>query len=108
MGRGKAAKVGDTRVANNGYHYTKTENGWTLTHWLTAEKVLGRPIDPLKEQVRFKEPRFKNSPYDENGFTVIPKRGRTNRNRLAHLKAKRDEINAEILHLEHQLRIEES
>ena len=54
MGRGKTAEVGDTRIAANGYHYTKTETrGWVLTHWLTAEKMLGREIRS-DEQVRFK------------------------------------------------------
>lgn len=42
MSRGRNANVGDTRVAQNGYHYTKTKRGWKLTHHLIAEEALGR------------------------------------------------------------------
>lgn len=40
----KQAAVGATNVAQNGYHYTKTKDGWRLTHHLIAEKQLGRPL----------------------------------------------------------------
>lgn len=38
------AKVGETRVYTNGYHYTRTPTGWRLTHHLIAEQKLGRPL----------------------------------------------------------------
>ncbi len=44
MPRGQAAEVGDTNVAANGYHYTRTESGWRLTHHLIAERGLGRKL----------------------------------------------------------------
>lgn len=52
--RGKKAVVGDTRVAPNGYHYTRTTTGWELTHRLIIEKSLGRKLG-LTERVRFKD-----------------------------------------------------
>jgi hypothetical protein len=50
--RGKAASPGDTNVSQNGYHYTRTETRWRLTHHLLAEEMLRRPIKD-DEQVYF-------------------------------------------------------
>jgi hypothetical protein len=50
--RGKASSIGDTRVSLNGYHYTRTETGWQLTHRLVAEEKLGRPLRE-NERIRF-------------------------------------------------------
>ena len=44
MPRGQKASNGDTRVAPNGYHYTKTADVWRLTHHLVAEEKLGRSL----------------------------------------------------------------
>lgn len=52
MARGKPSKVGDTRISRNGYHYTRTETGWELTHRLVIERKLGRRLSP-EERVRF-------------------------------------------------------
>jgi HNH endonuclease len=57
--RGQASKVGDTRVSANQYHYTKTEEGWRLTHHLIAEKNLGRKLKS-DERVSFKDKNRKN------------------------------------------------
>lgn len=55
MARGKKASPGDTRVAPNGYHYTRTEKEWRLTHHIVAEMyVIGRPLLP-DERVSFKD-----------------------------------------------------
>lgn len=55
MARGKNAKDGATRIAANQYHYTKVpDRGWVLTHWLVAEKTLGRKIQQ-GERVSFKD-----------------------------------------------------
>jgi len=54
MARGSNVPVGTTRTATNGYHYTKTETGWRLTHHIIAEQTLGRPIRP-DERVVFKD-----------------------------------------------------
>jgi hypothetical protein len=50
--RGSRSEVGDTRVAKNGYHYTKTEERWRLTHHLVAERHLGRLLS-ANERVVF-------------------------------------------------------
>jgi hypothetical protein len=50
--RGKRSEVGDTRVSLNGYHYTRTESKWELTHRLIAQAKLGRPLMDC-ERIRF-------------------------------------------------------
>jgi len=50
--RGRRSQVGDTRVSLNGYHYTRTEDKWELTHRLIAEEKLGRPLAE-DERIRF-------------------------------------------------------
>jgi len=104
MARGSTAEVGATRVAKNGYHYTKTtDRGWVLTHWLTIEKVLGRQIDPATDQVRFRSKEAKNNPYDEKGIEVIKKRTSSKRKRLAQIESRLQELEAEASSLRAQL-----
>jgi hypothetical protein len=86
MPRGKLSDVGDTRVAGNGYHYTKTEDCWRLTHHLTAEKILGRPLKD-SESVRFKEPKYKRDPTNESGIVIVEKRTSSLRRRKHYLQA---------------------
>lgn len=54
MVRGRESEIGDTRTAPNGYHYTKTEDGWRLTHHILAEEALGRPLRE-NERVYFRD-----------------------------------------------------
>lgn len=104
MGRGKTADVGTTRVAPNGYHYTKVEDrGWVLTHWLTMEKQLGRRIDPAKEQVRFKDKKAKRDPYDVRGLVIVKKRTSSLRRRLAVVEDRIRELEAEKAYIKQQL-----
>jgi hypothetical protein len=102
MGRGQAAEVNATRVAQNGYHYTKTEDGWRLTHHLTAEKVLGRPLRD-DEIVKFVEPRFKRDPHNPAGVKVIKKKTSTLRKRKATIEDRIRELQAELNHINAQL-----
>lgn len=104
MGRGKTAEVGDTRVAQNGYHYTKTETGWRLTHHLTAEKKLGRPLAE-NEIVKLKD---KMQPYVEHNVEVIVKRTSSMRKRKAVLEAKIADLQAELDGINKQLELEAS
>lgn len=53
MGRGAAAPVGAERWSNNGYHYTKTREGWELTSRVMMAKHLNRALLP-NERVVFK------------------------------------------------------
>jgi hypothetical protein len=105
MGRGKQAEVGDTRVSQNGYHYTKTETGWRLTHHLTAEKMLGRPL-AANEIVKIKN---KNMPYaSKNNIEVIIKRTSSLRKRKAVLEAKIADLQAELDSVNKELNSQES
>lgn len=54
MPRGVASKVGDTNIAKNGYHYTRVEDKWKLTHHIIAETLLGRPLES-DETVSFED-----------------------------------------------------
>lgn len=100
MGRGQTAEIGATRVAANGYHYTKmpshprAQNGWILTHWLTAEKKLGRPLEE-NEMVKFVDKKYKKDPYNTDGVIVIKKKTTSLRRRLAQIEARMEELEAE-------------
>lgn len=99
MARGRNAEVGATRVAQNGYHYTKVQDdgtgkpGWRLTHHLVAEKKLGRAIR-TDERVEFLD--GKRSNLSPDNVRVVEKGRGSQRRRLAQLEARRDEIQAEI------------
>ena len=54
VARGVTASIGSTRVSQNGYHYTKTDDAWRLTHHIIAEEKLGRLLRP-GERVYFKD-----------------------------------------------------
>jgi hypothetical protein len=43
--RGTSAPEGATRLAPNGYQYTKKDGKWRLTHHLIAEKNSGRKLN---------------------------------------------------------------
>lgn len=104
MGRGQTADVGATRVAPNGYHYTKTpEHGWRLTHHITAEKVLGRPLKD-DEIVKFKDKKFRREPYNEEGIQVIKKKTTSLRRRRAAIEDRIRELQAELEYIDKQLK----
>lgn len=107
MVRGKTVEKGATRIAQNGYHYTKCDKGWRLTHHLTAEGMLGRPLRE-NEMVRFKEPKYKRDPYDQNGIVIIEKGNRSLRTRKAALEYKIEELQAELRDINAQLEIEQA
>lgn len=108
MGRGRTAEIGATRVAKNGYHYTKVQNhprasnGWILTHWLTAEKKIGRPLND-NEMVKFADPKYKRDPYNEAGVIVIKKKTTSLRRRLAVIEARIEELEAEKTFIQKEL-----
>lgn len=107
MGRGQTAEIGATRVADNGYHYTKVvdDNGnakWRLTHHITAEKVLGRPLRD-DELVKFRDKKFKRDPYNPEGVQVIRKKTSSQRRRIAQIESRIAELQAERAYLLKQL-----
>lgn len=91
MPKGKPAKVGDTMVNANGYHNTRTEDGWRLTHQLVAEKILGRKLNG--EQVRFKDGDKTN--LDEANIEIVVRGTASVRKRLARVEAQLEELTAQ-------------
>lgn len=98
MARGRKAKIGDTRVSANGYHYTRTEKGWELTHRLTAEKKLGRPLRD-NERVRLVDGDRGNYSDPANVEVYEVKKGSIAR-RKAQLEARKEALEAELAELE--------
>jgi wyosine [tRNA(Phe)-imidazoG37] synthetase (radical SAM superfamily) len=81
-------------VSQNGYDYTKCEDGWRLTHHLVAERTLGRSINYDQELVTFKDKDRRNLNPDN---IQVQKKGKSSyARRLAQLEARKDEIEAEI------------
>ena len=99
MTRGQASLVGDTRTALNGYHYTRTlERGWRLTHHIIAEKKLGREINSATETVRFRDGNRQN--LESDNIIVVPKRGQSREKRIAELRSKIEDLQAQLEELE--------
>jgi len=93
VARGRNAKVGDTRVSDNGYHYTKCENKWRLTHHLIAEKKLGRALE-TGERVSFVDNDRTN--LDPDNITVRKAGGGSLERRRGQLEARIQELQAEL------------
>lgn len=85
MPRGVVAQDGDERIAPNGYHYTRQDGLWRLTHHIIAEEILGRRVDTNKEVIRFKDRNPKNLSADN--IEVIVKNKASVRARLAKVEA---------------------
>lgn len=91
--RGSRSNVGDVNVSSNGYHYTRTEAGWRLTHHIIMESKLGRGLEP-DERVVFKDGKRTN--LDPDNIEISEKGRSSIRRRRAQLIARRDEIQAQI------------
>lgn len=94
--RGQKSDEGSTRIAPNGYHYTKENGKWRLTHHILAEKKLGRPVMPW-ERVKFVDGNRRN--LDQKNLIVVDKAGTTPEQKIAKLESEirmltdlRDEI----------------
>ncbi len=97
MARGKASKVGDQRVAKNGYHYTRTVEGWRLTHHIIAEDTLKRPLKP-DEMVRFKDGKRWN--LNPDNIIIIQKGNGALNRRRAQIEAQIQGLQAELADIE--------
>lgn len=86
--------VGDKRTAPNGYHYTRTLAGWRLTHHIIAEEKYGRTIDTALETVRFLDGDRTN--LDPGNITVVPKRNQSREKRIAELRSKIEDLQAQL------------
>lgn len=103
MVRGKVAEVGDTTVAQNGYHYTRTEEGWKLTSRLLMEQKLGRPL--LKtERVIFKNNNRKDIRPDNLEVRTVTNGTKSLLNKRANLEAKIEELQAQLDEVNEQIK----
>jgi hypothetical protein len=98
MARGKKAKIGDTRTSPNGYHYTRTSEGWILTHRITAERKLGRRLTST-ERIRFLDGNRRNFS-DPNNIDVYQVRKGSDAKRRARIEARIESLQAELAELE--------
>lgn len=94
MARGKAAVDGETRVSQNGYHYTKKDGKWELTHKLTVEEALGRKL-ATNERIRFKDG-DKTNFEDPDNLIVYVVREKSKNARIAYLESKIEEFQNEL------------
>jgi hypothetical protein len=97
--RGRTSKVGDTRIAPNGYHYTRTREGWTLTHRLVVERQLQRQIGS-DERVRFRDGNRSN--LSPENLEVYKVGSSTRDKRRARLQAKIEELQAQLRELDEE------
>lgn len=102
--RGSKSDVGQTRTAQNGYHYTKCEEGWRLTHHLVAEEKLGRTLFP-HERVVFADGDRTN--LDEENVVVrrrstssLQRKLEQNTNRIAELESENVQLREKIRKIE--------
>lgn len=100
MPKGVASEVGATRWSQNGYHYTRTEKGWILTHYLLAEQKLGRPLDE-DERCRFSDGNRKNLKL--SNIEIIKKGKSSLRRRKASIETRIEELQAELEEINKQL-----
>jgi hypothetical protein len=91
--RGSRSEVGDTRTAKNGYHYTKTEEKWELTHHLIAEEKLGRKLT-ADERVVFVDGDRTN--LDPDNIEVRRKATASLRRKEAQLVTRIEELQAQL------------
>lgn len=96
MPRGKSSANGDTNVAANGYHYTKQNGSWRLTHHIIAEENLGRPLSPDERAYFIDKDRTNLTP--SNIGVARKRKGR--RQRIEALKARIQLLQEELAELE--------
>jgi hypothetical protein len=91
--RGQQAEIGDERFAPNGYHYTRTKDGWELTHRLLIGLRRGRPL-LSSERVKFIDGDKTNM--DEDNLEVYVIKSKSIKSRRARLQARIEDLQAEL------------
>lgn len=106
MSRGKASRLGATRIAKNGYHYTKATDPktgnrvWRLTHHIVAEQeILKRPLSE-HERVRFRTADKLNM--EVGNIEVVSKGKGSIRRRIAAIETRIEELQQELIELRSQ------
>jgi hypothetical protein len=105
MPRGKPSTDGSTRISDNGYHYTKVDGKWKLTHHIEAEAKLGRPIY-VHERVYFKDRNKTN--FDPDNIMVLSSGTEKLKARHAALQTQIRNLQEELARVERDLEIIES
>jgi HNH endonuclease len=95
--RGKKSRVGSTRVAPNGYHYTRIQDGWVLTHRLNIERHMGRKLN-YDERVKFKDGDRNNT--DVSNLEVFTVKKGSNEKKRARLEARIEDLQAQLAELD--------
>jgi hypothetical protein len=103
MAKGRKAPNGSTYVSQNGYHYTKVDGKFVLTHRLIVEKELGRPLYET-ERIRFKDGDRTN--LDPDNLKVVVKGKTSLHTQRARLVARRDELQGQIDEIDRQIEIQ--
>lgn len=93
MTRGQKANVGDTSINANGYHNTRVEEGWRLTHHIIMEETLGRKLRP-NERVVFKDGKRDN--LDPSNIVVSTSARGSLRRKKAQLEERIRELQAQL------------
>lgn len=97
--KGVKSEPGETRWSPNGYHYTRTETEWRLTHHIIAEEHLGRPLSP-NEMVLFigakTDLRWENLRVVQKGTTSARRKLAKIEADIAELEAQREILRREL------------
>lgn len=91
--RGRKSQLGDTREAPNGYHYTRTENGWELTGRIVAAQAMLRELRP-DERIRYRDGDRSNNSLDNIEIYIVKERSKAKRKAL--LESKIESLQAEL------------
>jgi len=103
--RGQRSVDGTTRTAQNGYHYTRQDGKWELTHRLVAEDKLGRKLDATETAYFVDGDRQNLSP---SNIAVRYKTVKAMKDKVAALEAKIIELNKERHNLLARIRAREA
>lgn len=98
MTRGKPSEVGATKVSGNGYHYTRTPNGWELTGRYIGAQKLGRALRS-NERIKFLDGNQLNLDPDNIEVREVKT---TSGTKKAQLEARIEELQAKLAELEHE------
>jgi hypothetical protein len=91
VSRGANKPVGSERWSQNGYHYTKTKEGWQLTNRMLLAEKLGRPLEK-HERAIFVNGNKRDLRPENIELATIKTNTDSLRKREAELEAKLEEI----------------
>ena len=105
MARGRVSKIGDERVAPNGYHYVKVKDHgpdqWRLKHHTEMEKILGRK---LKENERVVFLSIDKTDFSPNNLRVQTKGTVNIRRKIKQIEARMEDERRELEYWKNELR----